>query len=52
MLFTLFTHDCIPIHTSNSIIKFADNTTMLGLISDSKETAYRLEVRQQCNSPA
>lgn len=44
MLFTLFTHDCTPIHVSNSIIKFADDTTIVGLISDNEETAYRLEV--------
>lgn len=44
MLFTLFTHDCTPIHTSNSIIRFAANTTVVGLILDNEETAYRLEV--------
>jgi hypothetical protein len=31
-------------HDSNTIIKFADNTTV-GLIADSDETAYREEVR-------
>ncbi len=27
MLFTLFTHDCTPMYTSNSVIKFAGDTT-------------------------
>jgi hypothetical protein len=31
-------------HDSNTIIKFADDTTVLGLITDNNETAYR-EVR-------
>ena len=30
---------------SNTIIKFADDTTMVGLITDNDETAYREEVR-------
>ena len=30
---------------SNTIIKFADDTTMVGLITDNGETAYREEVR-------
>jgi hypothetical protein len=32
-------------HTSNSVIKFADNTTVVGLIINNDETAYREEVR-------
>jgi hypothetical protein len=32
-------------HTSNSIIKFADDTTVVGLITNNDETAYREEVR-------
>jgi hypothetical protein len=32
-------------HTSYSIIKFADNTTVVGLITNSNDTAYREEVR-------
>jgi hypothetical protein len=42
-LYSLFTYDCIPRHDSNTIIKFADNTTVLDLIND--EIAYREEVR-------
>jgi hypothetical protein len=32
-------------HDSNTIIKFADDTTLVGLIVDANETAYRKEVR-------
>jgi hypothetical protein len=32
-------------HDSNTIIKFADDTTVVGLITDNNETAYREEVR-------
>ena len=32
-------------HDSNTIIKFADDTTVVGLITDNDETAYR-EVRE------
>lgn len=33
-LYSLYTYDCSPPHLSNSIIKFADDTTVLGLISE------------------
>jgi hypothetical protein len=32
-------------HDSNTIITFADNTTVAGLITDNNETAYREEVK-------
>ena len=32
-------------HASNSIIKFADNPTVVGLINNNDETAYRKDVR-------
>uniref|UniRef100_A0A9J8B5F0 Reverse transcriptase domain-containing protein n=1 Tax=Cyprinus carpio carpio TaxID=630221 RepID=A0A9J8B5F0_CYPCA len=44
-LYSLYTHDCKSVHGSNSIIKFADDTTLIGLISDNNETAYREEVQ-------
>ncbi len=44
LLFTLLTHDCTPSHNSNLFIKFADNTTVVGLISNRDETNYRSEV--------
>ena len=42
LLYSLFTHGCVATHVSNSIIKFADNTTVLGLITNNDETAYRV----------
>ena len=44
LLYSLFTHDCVVTHVSNSIIKFADDTTIVGLITNNDETAYREEV--------
>ena len=37
LLYSLFTHDCVATHASNSIIKFADDTTVVGLITNSDE---------------
>ncbi|GAA6107150.1 piezo-type mechanosensitive ion channel component 1-like, partial [Tachysurus ichikawai] len=46
LLFTLRTHDCAEMHRSNHIIKFADDTTVVGLISKNDKSAYREEVQQ------
>ena len=45
LLYSLFNNDCMATHVSNSIIKFADDTTAVGLITNNDETAYREEVR-------
>ncbi|CDQ73925.1 unnamed protein product [Oncorhynchus mykiss] len=42
--YSLFTPDCVAKQDSNSIIKFADDTTVVGLITD--KTAYREEFRE------
>ncbi len=44
LLYFLYTHDCTATHSSNVIVKFADDTTVIGLITDNDETAYREEV--------
>lgn len=44
LLFSLFTHDCKVNHSSNLIVKFADDTTIVGCISDGDESVYREEV--------
>lgn len=44
LLYSLYTHDCTPAHPGNIIIKFADDTTVVGLISGGDETNYRKEV--------
>ena len=46
LLYSLFTHVCVARHDSNTIITFADDATMVGLITDNNETAYRMEVRE------
>ncbi|KAI5085621.1 gastrula zinc finger protein XlCGF28.1-like, partial [Silurus meridionalis] len=46
LLFTLLTQDCVATHTSNHIIKFADDMTVVGLISKNDESAYREEVQR------
>ena len=38
-------HDCVAKHGSNSVIKFADDTTVVGLITNNDETASREDVR-------
>ncbi|KAI4872717.1 hypothetical protein NFI96_007016, partial [Prochilodus magdalenae] len=45
ILYSLFSHDCVPIYGSNTIIKYADDTTVIGLIRDNDETAYRDEIQ-------
>ena len=37
--------DCTARHDPNTIIMFADDTTVVGLITDNDETVYREEVR-------
>lgn len=44
LLCSLFTHDCIPVYGSNTIIKFADDITVICLIKDDDESAYTDEV--------
>ncbi len=49
LLYSIFTHDCTPIHPTNTIVKFADDTTIVGLISNNNEAAYREEVQHLTN---
>ncbi len=46
LLYSLYTQDCVSSHSSTSIIKFADDTVVLGLISNNDETAYLDEVER------
>ncbi len=46
LLYSLYTHDCVSTHSSPSIIKFADDTVVLGLINDNDEAAYLDEVER------
>ncbi len=45
-LFSLYTHDCIPLYNNNTIIKFADDTTVVGLITRGDESAYKEEIKK------
>ncbi|KAK3509394.1 hypothetical protein QTP70_033161 [Hemibagrus guttatus] len=38
--YSLFTHDCRPVYGSNSIIKFADDTMVIGLIRENDEVQH------------
>lgn len=40
----VYTHDCMATTDSNIIVKFADNTAVVGLISTSDETAKCSEI--------
>jgi hypothetical protein len=44
LLYSLFTHDCVATHSSNTIVKFTDAPTVIGLITDGDETAYREDI--------
>jgi hypothetical protein len=46
LLFTLFTNDCVSSDPSVLVLKFSDDTTVEGLISNDDERAYREEVGQ------
>lgn len=39
-----YIHDCVSKHTSNTTVKFADDTIVAGLILDGDEKVYRNEV--------
>jgi hypothetical protein len=45
LLYSLFTHDYVAMHAYNSIVKFSDDTTVVGLTTNNDETTYRKEVR-------
>lgn len=43
---SLYTYDCRPAHRNNIIVKFADDTTVVGLISEGDEATYREDVQK------
>ncbi len=46
LLFSLYTNDCTFKDPSVKLLKFADDTTVIGLIQDGDESAYRQEVKE------
>lgn len=56
MLYILYTTNCISIHPGNTIVKFADDMTVVGLITRGNESVYRDEIQRlsewcSANSP-
>ena len=49
LLYSLFTNDCKTSCSSVKIAKFADDTTLVGLISDNNESVYRHEISELVN---
>ncbi|KAI4894208.1 hypothetical protein NFI96_007184 [Prochilodus magdalenae] len=45
LLYTLYTHDCTTTYSSNTVIKFAEVTTIIGNITNDDEGPYREEVK-------
>ncbi len=46
LLFSHYTNDCTSKDPSVKLLKFADGTTLIGLIQDGDESAYRQEVKE------
>ena len=44
LLYSLYTSDCSPTHPENIFVKFAGDTTVVGLITGGNEADYRDEV--------
>jgi len=44
LLFSLSTNTCTSSHQSVKLLKFVDNTTLIGLISGGDESAYSWEI--------
>ena len=45
-LFTLFTNDCVSGKQSVRVVKFSDDTTVIGCVNNANESVYREEVQR------
>ena len=45
-LFTLFTNDCVSGNQSVRVVKFSDDTTVIGCVNNANEFVYREEVQR------
>ncbi|KAK1796262.1 hypothetical protein P4O66_009331 [Electrophorus voltai] len=45
LLYSLYTYDCTATSSSTIIVKFADDTVVMGLISDNDQRAYLEEIK-------
>ena len=43
-MYSVFIHDCVATFYVNHVFKFADDTTVTGLITDNNEHKYRQEI--------
>lgn len=43
-LSTLCTQDCTPRHQDSSIVRYADNTTIISCITNNDENSYKEEI--------
>ena len=46
MLYSHFSYDCVYCHESTQTVKFADGTTLLGLITNFDESDYRNQMKK------
>ncbi len=46
LLFSLYTNDCTPKDPTVKLLKFADDSTLIGLIQDGDESAYIHEAKE------
>ena len=44
ILYSLFTYDCVATHENIKVLKFADDTTVEGLITNGDESLYRHQI--------
>ncbi|KAK1784957.1 hypothetical protein P4O66_018387 [Electrophorus voltai] len=49
LLYSLYTYECTATSSSTIIVKFADDTVVMGLISDNDERAYLEEIKHLKN---
>lgn len=45
-LLSLLTHDCVSTYSTNHLVRFVDDTTVVALINNNEKTNYRGEVNQ------
>ncbi len=45
LLYAHFTNDCQVTYDSNVLVKFTDDTTVIGLIENNNEVVYREEIQ-------
>lgn len=51
LLYSLYTQDCIATFESNTIVKFADDTAVVGLLTKNNQKVYLKKVENPAKSP-